>query len=197
MNQKPPLVKISKKIRGGIDIGTTVKLTKLNEETIKSILKEFRLENSSIVIREDVTDDQLIDAIEGNKRYVPAITLLNKIDMVDKAELERVKAITKPDICISAEKKIGTEDLKALIFKKLDFMRIYCKESGKKADMDVPLIMREGNTLRDVCLKLHKDFISKFKFARIWGKSARFPGMPVRRLEHVLHDRDIVEIRVS
>ena len=37
MNQKPPQVKITKKIRGGIDIGTTVKLTKLTYETIKSI----------------------------------------------------------------------------------------------------------------------------------------------------------------
>ncbi|MBI2124779.1 50S ribosome-binding GTPase, partial [Candidatus Pacearchaeota archaeon] len=87
INQKPPMVRISKKMRGGIDIGLTVKLTKLNEETIKDILKEFGLQNCSIVIREDITDDQLIDAIEGSKKYVPAITVLNKIDMVDKSEL--------------------------------------------------------------------------------------------------------------
>ena len=197
LNQKPPLVKISKKPRGGIDLGSTVRLTKINEETIKNILKEFRLDNSSIVIREDITDDQLIDVIEGSKKYVPAITVLNKIDMVDKEELERIKSIVKPDLCISAEKKLGTEDLKGLIFKKLDFIRVYCKESGKKADMGVPLIMRKGNTLRDVCIKLHKDFTSKFRFARIWGKSARFPGMVLRRLEHTVEDNDIVEIHVS
>ena len=197
VNQKPPLVKISKKIRGGIDLGLTVKLTRINEETIKTILKEFRLENSSIVIREDITDDQLIDAIEGNKKYVPGIVVLNKIDMVDDKELEKIKSIVKPDICVSAEKKINTEELKGLIFKKLEFIRVYCKEIGKKADTDVPLIMRKGNTLKDVCVKLHKDFISKFRFARIWGKSARFPGMPVRRLEHVVEDMDIVEIHLS
>src|SRR3989344_1472414 len=128
MNQKPPQVKISKKIRGGIDLGLTVKLTKLNEETIKNILKEFRLDNSSIVIREDITDDQMIDAIEGSKRYVPAITILNKMDTVDRQELERIKSDLEPDICISAEKKMNIEELKSLIFKKLDFIRIYCKE---------------------------------------------------------------------
>jgi len=197
INQKPPQVRISKKLRGGIDIGLTVKLTKLNEETIKSILKEFRLDNSSIVIREDITDDQLIDAIEGNKKYIPAVTVLNMIDMVNNKELERIKAIVKPDICISAENKINTEDLKELIFKKLDFIRIYCKEIGKKADTEVPLIMRKSNTLKDVCIKLHKDFISKFRFARIWGKSMKFDGMPVRKLEHVLEDKDIVEIHLS
>mgnify|MGYP001562455339 CR=1 FL=1 len=197
LNQKPPQVKISKKIRGGIDIGATIKLTKLSEETIKNILKEFRLDNSSVVIREDITDDQLIDAIEGNKKYVPGVIALNKIDMVDKVELERVKAVMKPDICISAEKKLNTNELKELIFKKLEFMRIYCKEIGKKADMNVPLIMRKGNTLKDVCLKLHKDFISKFRFARVWGNSARFDGMVLRKLEHVLKDNDIVEIHLK
>ena len=196
-DQKPPAVKISKKPKGGIDIGSTVKLTKLSEESIKNILKEFRLDNASIVIREDITDDQLIDVIEGNKRYVPSIVVLNKIDMVGQKELERVKNLVKPDICISAEQKINIEELKELIFRKLDFIRVYCKESGKKADMLVPLIMRKGNTLRDVCFKLHKDFVSKFKFARIWGKSAKFPGMVLRKLENVVEDNDIVEIHLS
>ncbi len=197
INQKPPQVKISKKMRGGIDIGLTVKLTKLNEETIKSILKEFRLDNSSIVIREDISDDQLIDAIEGNKKYIPAITVLNMIDMVNSKELERIKAITKPDICISAEKRVNTEYLKKIIFERLEFIRVYCKEAGKKADMGVPLIMRKGSNLRDVCLKLHKDFVNKFRFSRVWGKSAKFPGMVLRKLEHVLEDNDIVEIHLS
>ena len=197
MNQKPPQVRITKKVRGGIDLGVTVKLTKITEETIKNILKEFRLENSSVVIREDITDDQLIDAIEGSKKYVPAVVALNKIDMVDEKELERVKNIVKPDICISAENKLNTEELKSLIFKKLEFIRVYTKETGKKADMNEPLIMRKGNTLRDICMKLHKDFVAKFRFARIWGKSSRFDGMPVKRLDHILQDRDIVEIHLN
>lgn len=197
INQKPPQVKISKKMRGGIDIGLTVKLTKINEDTIKAILKEFRLDNSSIVIREDISDDQLIDAIEGNKKYIPAITVLNMIDMVSAKELERIKAIVKPDVCISAEKKINTEVLEELIFKKLEFIRIYCKEVGKKADLGVPLIMRKGNTLGDVCLKLHKDFINRFKFVRIWGKSVKFDSMMIKNLEHKLEDKDIVEIHLN
>ncbi len=197
LNQKFPDVKISKKPKGGIDIGSTVRLTKLNEESIKNILKEFRMDNSSIVIREDITDDQLIDVIEGSKRYIPAIVVLNKIDMVDQKELENIKKLVRPDICISAEQKINIEELKELIFRKLDFIRVYCKESGKRADMGVPLIMRRKDTLRSVCMKLHKDFASKFRFARIWGKSVKFPGMVLRRLDHVVEDNDVVEIHVS
>ncbi len=197
INQNPPAVKISKKPRGGIDIGATVRLTKLNQESIKNILKEFRLDNSSIIIREDITDDQLIDVIEGSKKYVPAITVLNKIDMINENELNKIKQKVKPDIYISAEKKINIEELKKLIFEKLEFIRIYTKEIGKKADLSIPLIMKKGCTLRDICIKLHKDFVSKFKYARIFGKSVKFDGMIVRRLDHVLQDNDVVEIHLS
>jgi len=117
--------------------------------------------------------------------------------MVDKNELERIKEIVKPDICISAENKINIGELKGLIFRKLEFMRVYCKEQGKKADMEVPLIMRHGNSLKDVCMKLHKDFVSRFRFARVWGRSAKFDGMVVRKFGHVLEDNDIVEIHLS
>ena len=197
INQKPPIVRITKKARGGIDVSSTIKLINLNEEAIKAILKEFRLDSCSIVIREDITDDQLIDAIEDNRIYVPAITVLNKIDMVDAHELERVKAIVNPDICISAEKKINAEELKELIYKRLEFIQVFCKEVGKKADMGVPLIMRKGDTLRDVCLKLHKDFVAKFKFARILGKSVKFGSLVIRNLGHQLEDGDIIELHIK
>jgi uncharacterized protein len=194
LNKRKPVIKIVKKERGGIDLGTTVKLTKLDEATIKDIMQEFRLNNASIVLRDDIDADELIDVIEGNKRYVPAVTILNKIDLVDKDELERVKKLVKPDICISAEMKININELKEVIFQKLGFIRVFCKEHGKKADMEEPMIMQSPTTLRDVCQKLHKDFVSKFTFARVWGKSVKFDGQVIRKLEHELTDEDIVEI---
>ncbi len=194
LNKRKPTIKIVKKERGGIDLGTTVKLTKIDSETIKDIMQEFRLNNASIVLRDDIDADELIDVIEGNKRYVPAITILNKIDLVDEKELERVKRIVRPDICISAEMKLNIEELKELIFQRLGFIRVFCKEQGKKADMEEPMIMKSPATLRDVCEKLHKDFVSKFTFSRVWGKSVKFDGQVIRRLEHELKDEDVVEI---
>jgi ribosome-interacting GTPase 1 len=105
-----------------------------------------------------------------------------------------VKKLVKPDICISAEMKINIDNLKELIFQRLGFMRVFCKEVGKKADMGEPMIMKSGSNLRDVCEKLHRDFVSKFTFARIWGKSAKFDGQGIRSLDHQLKDEDIVEI---
>src|SRR3989338_3809662 len=92
VNQKMPDVRIVKTPRGGINIGTTVKLTKIDKKTIEDILKEFSISNANVVIREDINADQLIDVIEGNKVYLPAIAVLNKIDMVRKEDVEKIKS---------------------------------------------------------------------------------------------------------
>jgi len=197
INQKAPDVKIVKTARGGINVGTTVKLTKIDKKTVEDILKEFKINNAGIVIRTDIDADQLIDVIEGNKEYLPAIVVLNKIDMISKEELNSIKNKVKPDLSISAEKNMGIPEIKALIYKKLRIIRIYLKEYNKKADMDEPLIMWEDSTLKDLCLKLHKDFVDKFKFAKIWGKSAKFPGQKFPKLEHELEDGDVIELRMN
>jgi len=194
-NTTHPDVKITKKARGGISIGTTLRLTKLTKKTINSILREYRISNADVVIRHDITADQLIDCIEDNKHYIPGITVITKADLVTQKKLADVVAKVKPDISISAEKRENIEKLKALIFRKLDFIRIFCKETGKKADMDVPLIMKRKSTVRDACIKLHKDFVKNFKCSKIWGPSSRFPGQRLG-LRHVLKDKDVVEIQV-
>jgi ribosome-interacting GTPase 1 len=42
----------------------------------------------SFSLKEDATADQLIDVIEGNRRYVPALYVLNKIDQITIEELD-------------------------------------------------------------------------------------------------------------
>ena len=195
VNQKRPDVRIKKTIRGGIRIGSTVPLKDLSNETITAILKEFKVANADVLIRTQIDADQFIDAVEGNRVYIPAVTVVNKIDMVDDAYLEKVKKKARPDICVSTETKEGIEDLKELIYQKLELMPIYCKEAGKKADLDVPLILRRGDTIEEMCRKLHKDFVSKFRFARVWGKSAKFEGQKLS-LKHALAEGDIVELHI-
>ena len=196
INQKKPDVKIVKTARGGINIGTTVRLTKTDKKTIEDVLKEFKINNANVIVRDDIDIDQLIDVVEGNKIYLPSIVALNKIDMVSAEELEKAKARLKPDICISGEKKTGMAELKDLIHKRMRLMSIFLKEFNKKADMDEPLIMWEGAAIRDLCSKLHKDFVSKFKFARVWG-SSRFPGQHIPNIDYILKNGDIIELRIK
>ncbi|MDA1196792.1 MAG: 50S ribosome-binding GTPase [Nanoarchaeota archaeon] len=195
INKKKPFVRITRTPRGGVQVGTTVRLTKTTEETIASVAKELRILNADILIRDDISVDDFIDVIEEGKRYVPGLVVLNKVDLLSKEKLAEVIKKVKPDICISAELGLNLDNLKDLIYERMELIRVYCKEVRKKADLDEPVIMFEDSTLKDVCEKLHRDFSDNFKFARIWG-SSKFGGQVIRKLEYPLKDKDVVELHM-
>jgi small GTP-binding protein len=185
LDQKPPDVVIKKKERGGIKITSTVPLS-LDEQTIMGILREYRIHNADILIREDLTIDRLIDAILGNRVYIPSLTVVNKIDLMEVD-------LPEDAVPVSAEKKINLDLLVEKIYEKLEFIRIYLKPPGSKPDYDEPLILRRGAKVEDVCRKLHRDMVENFKYARVWGKSVKFDGQRVG-LDHVLEDEDVLTI---
>lgn len=195
LNQEKPNVVIRKTAKGGISISSTVPL-EMPKETIKGILNEFKIINADVLIRSPVNQDQLIDVIEGNKKYMPGLLVINKIDTVSKEYLNELKLKYMDAVFISANKKENLEDLKKRIFEKLDFYRIYLKEPRKEADLNEPLILKKPHTLRHVCLKLHKDFVNKFRFARIWGKSVKYEGQKITNIDFNLCDEDIVELHI-
>jgi len=197
INQKKPDVHITKKERGGVSVGIAVRLTKIDEQTIIDIAREMGLNNADILVRDDIDIDQLIDVIEDTRVYTKALTVITKMDLLDNETLKKICMEIRPDAVISAEKGEHLEELREAIFDKMGFIRIFLKEVNKKADMEEPMIMFEGSTIKDICLKLHKDFVEKFKFARVWGKSAKFPGQGFRRLDKVLLDGDILELHIN
>lgn len=194
VNKTRPEVFIKKKSMGGIQIGKTVPLA-ADDETLKKIMREFKIVNAEVLIRSPVDVDDFIDCIEGNKKYLPAIVCITKTDSTDAAAVAKVKKELNADIAVSAEQGVNIELLKELIFQKLDFMRIYMKEPRREADMKEPLIIKKNSTIEGVCNKLHRDFPQKFKFARVWGKSTKFPGQRLM-LNHRLEDQDILEIHL-
>jgi hypothetical protein len=101
-----------------------------------------------------------------------------------------------PPIMISAAAGYHTEELKDTIYDCLGFMRVYLKPVGEEADLDEPLIVRRKSTVGDVCNKLHREFVQKFRYARIWGKSVKHPGQRVG-LTHKLIDGDLLSIVVE
>lgn len=183
LNQKPPEVVIKKKDRGGIKITSTVPLS-LDEKTIVAVLREYRIHNADVLIREDITIDRLIDAILGNRVYIPAIYVVNKVDLYD------VKVNNA--IPISAEKKINLDKLIDEIYNKLEFIRVFLKPPGSKVEEE-PMILRRGARIEDICKKLHRDMLKNFRYAKVWGKSVKFNGQRVG-LDHIVEDGDIVTI---
>ncbi len=193
LNEEPPDVKIVKKAKDGLDIGRTVRTPELTNEMISDMLGTFRIFNADIVIRTPIDADQFLDVVQGNKKYMPALLIVNKTDLLSPAQKGGLTRRYHPDLFISASKKEGIEDLKERIFDTLGFIRIWMKEPGKEADLDEPLIIRKGLTIMDVARKIHRDLEARFTYARVSGPSAKFPNQR-KGGTHTVQDNDIIEL---
>lgn len=194
LNRDKPDIKIQKKDRGGLSIISTVNID-IDLESLKEICREFNLLNADIVVRSKINLDEFIDALSGNRVYIPFILAVNKLDEMGEKEIEIVRKKFPNAILISAKKGINIDRLKMEIWRKSKLMRIFMKKIGEEPDYKEPLIMKEGATVKDVCEKIHREFVKNFRYARIWGKSARFEGQKVG-LEHILKDEDVVELHI-
>ncbi|HII03711.1 MAG TPA: GTP-binding protein, partial [Candidatus Nitrosotenuis sp.] len=61
LDQKPPNIVIEKANTGGIAIAQQVKLTKIPEKLVREILNVYGYTSARVVIREDITSEQLVD----------------------------------------------------------------------------------------------------------------------------------------
>ncbi len=189
-----PNIVIEKSTTGGIAVAQQVKLKKMSEKLLKEILNVYGYTSARVVIREDIEAEQLVDFINGNKTYAKGITILNKIDLVDDAFVKKVSKKLKTDfIPTSADSNKNINELKERIYNELEFIRIYLRPKGGETDFKEPLIVRKGNTVMDVCNKLHRNLKKDFRFGLVWGKSVKFGGQRVG-LNHVLIDEDVLTI---
>ena len=190
INKEPPKITLKKEISGGIKI-TLPPLSALSEAQVREIAQEFHFENGEIQIHEEIGFDGLIDAFSPNRVFLPALVIANKIDALPIKEHERLSQ--GRFLLVSAEKKIGLDELAEKIWEKLALIRIYLKPEGKEPDYKKPLILKVEQTVGEAAVKIHGELASRLKEAKIWGKSAKFPGQPVG-LSHILEDEDILTL---
>src|SRR2546430_5640191 len=145
LNERAADVTLTKANRGGLRVNATVKLTKLDEELIADICREWGYLNGTIVVRQDISEDQLIDVLAGNRVYGRAFVVVNKIDLVSSDYVKQLQA-KLPGwklVPISAEKGVGLTRLKDEIYETLRVMRGFLKPQGKEAAMaDAPVLER-------------------------------------------------------
>lgn len=126
----------------------------------------------------------------------PVLVAVNKCDFDPDETLTALARESLPAdlplFRVSAEHGEGLDALKAMLFARLDRIRIYAKEPGHKPDLARPFVLPRGATVHDLARTVHKDIAERLRFARIWGH-ARFEGQQVDR-DHPLADRDIVEL---
>lgn len=199
LNEVKPPVFIKRTERGGIEVRSTVEQTHLEPEEMADIIRSFGYTSALVTLREDSTAEQIVDALAGNRVYEKAVIAVNKIDIATEHDIARARNAlpqTWPIMNISAFKDIGLDELKDFIYDNLGFMRVYLKPQGQDADMEEPLIVKDDSTVQNICIKLHRDFVRKFRFARIRGPSAKFDDQRVG-LDHQLKDGDVLTIVVK
>lgn len=196
LNQSKPPVFVNRTLRGGIDVRSTVEQTRLTDEQIGDIVRDFGYTSAIITVRVDLTADMLVDTLVQNRIYSKAIVAINKIDLATEEELSVIREQLPSDwpiMEISAFVGTGLEEMKDFIYDNLGFMSIYLKPQGQEADLVEPLVVKDTSTVEEVCRTLHRDFVRKFRFARVKGPSAKFDWQRVG-LNHLLKDGDLLTI---
>ncbi len=197
LNTKPPRIVIKERSRGGIHF-TYKGHQIMDTDEVKALMNELKVRNAGVYFSEpDITPDELIDFTFGNRIYTREFVVINKSDLM-KTPIPPEKitdAIGHEHwVMISAKNKDNINTLKHSIFTELNLIRVFLKPPRQEADMDEPIILHHGDTLEKLCRKIHKRFISDYRYSLVWGKSAKHPGQKFENLEHVIEDGDIISI---
>lgn len=195
LNRSPPNVTFKKKKTGGMTITSLVPLTHLDEKMIHRIFAEYKIHNADLLLKEDITVDDLIDIIEGNRRYIKCLYVYNKVDVCSIEEVDEI-ARRPYSIPISCYHNLNMDGLLERIWEMMGLVRVYTKKVGNKPDFGDPVVLsddRGGTTMEHFCNHIHRSLTNEFNYALVWGTSAKH--MPQRcGLGHALRDEDVVQI---
>lgn len=133
----------------------------------------------------------------NDRDSVQCRVIANKIDAPQsesRIELMRDMIGGRLDIVpISCSRGDNISGLPEMLFNWLRIVRVYTKVPGEKADRGRPYTVFAGQTVSDICTLIHKDFLEKFRFAKLWrGREA---PIIVSRYEPV-QDGDILELHI-
>ncbi len=167
-------------------------------EEVVRLLREYKIRSALVRVRGKVTLDVVEDALFGNAVYRPTLIAANKADVEgSNAALGPLREMAKPleVVPISAPSTPNlAEMIGAKLFSLLGITRIYTKEPRKEPSR-TPIVAQRGLTVGELAKMIHSDFYKRFRYARLWGPGAKFPGERVG-LERLLTDGSTVEIHV-
>ena len=195
INQAPPDVKVIPKDKGGVGYQEMVPQTKgMNADVARLVCKEYKVNSAEIILRDDITVDQFIDVLEGNRVYIPVLYVFNKIDQLTIDELDILDQMPNY-VPISANHKWNLDELMEEIWNRCNMIRIYTKPKGQIPDYEEPVILHseKNPTVEHFCNRLHRNLMDSFSHALVWGRSAKHQPQRCGK-DHVLMDEDIVQI---
>ncbi|KAL4919470.1 P-loop containing nucleoside triphosphate hydrolase protein [Aspergillus aurantiobrunneus] len=194
LNKEPPNIYLKAKKAGGMKITFQTPPKNLDEKIIYNVLRDYKILNCEVLVRdENATIDDFIDVImKDHRKYLPCLYVYNKVDGVSIEFLDQL-AREPHSAVMSCELDLAVHDVVDRIWKELRLMRVYTKRKGIEPDFNDALIVRRNSTIEDVCDQIHRTLKETFKYALVWGASARHVPQRVG-LGHVVADEDVVSI---
>ena len=166
------------------------------KEEVVALLNEYRIKSALIRVKGKVTLEIVEDSLFGNAVYRPTLVLANKADLgYDHGTVDQLRQAAAPlqvGVC-SFQKTRGLQDaLGRKLFELLGVVRVYTKEPGQEPAKE-PIISRGPITVGELARMIHNDFYERFKYARIWGPSAKFDNEKVG-LDRELLDGTVIQL---
>lgn len=94
---------------------------------VKNIFQEYKIHNAHVTFRGDHDVDELIDVIEGNRKYIQCLYVYNKIDTISIEEVDML-ARSENTAVLSSLYKLGASLLLDRIWDMLSLVRVYTKK---------------------------------------------------------------------
>lgn len=116
----------------------------------------------------------------------------NKIDQLCIEELDELADQPHSVLC-SLQERLGLDWLLQATWDHMGLTRVYTKKRGEPPDFSGAVVLRRGQTVKDLCSYVHRDFVSQFKVGLVWGASGKHSPQRVG-LSHVLEDEDVIQI---
>lgn len=194
LNKERPNIYLKEKKTGGVKFSCTSPPKYLNERVITGILRDYKLLNADVLIRdENATVDDFIDIINDKHiRYVKCVYAYNKIDAVSLEEVDRI-AREPYTVCMSVEMDLGVTDVVEEIWHNLNLIKVYTKKRGEQPNFGDPLVIRANSTVTTVCNSVHRDLKNNFKYGLVWGSSAKHSPQKCG-LTHQVEDEDVISV---
>lgn len=192
LNKIRPNITYRTKSAGGIGFTATTKQTHLNEKLVQNILNEYKIYHAEVIVREDYTVDEFIDVVVGNRKYLKCLYCYNKIDQIGVEDLDRL-AREPHTVMVSCEMDLNLDYLVERIWEELGLLRVYTKKRGEYPDFSDGIVIRAGSRVEHLCHRIHRQLPNVFKFALVWGSSAKHQPQKVG-IQHRLEEGDVIQI---
>ncbi|PWI48001.1 hypothetical protein CEE45_08865 [Candidatus Heimdallarchaeota archaeon B3_Heim] len=199
LNTEKPSVKIEKVGSGNIQVFNSHHYEGKGNDEITEIMRTKGYMNVIVRFHGPTTVDQFFDALDYTISYLPAIIFATKGDVKGSKlnystlmEYISTNKLPLEIIPVSSSNNEGFDSIEETIFNKLNKIRVFTRNNVGDIS-ERPIILDKGSTIENAIEVLSKKMLRFFRFARVWGKSAKFDGEKIG-LDRILEDGDVIQV---